>query len=281
MWNQRLKQHPIPQIKPQLGSVDPTTHTVPVQTIPVNDKGVMLTCNSKITAAAEIEEWERAIDIAVGKYYNVWDDARYEVIESTLAGRAKLMWDSYKATTEYQATFVREFQQAPAKGTRMGQMMRLFFCGTTSPTEEARKRQDQARLAMQKLVCCDIAAIDLYNETFMQLHLLMGDFNSLANRRAYFAKLPEPWNHEMTKKYVEPEVNDSVGARMRFVKDEIEGFCTQERLRKASKSNYSNLCGSLIEPYLKIGCEKESRETFMRTRLGLSGCMQMNVRDRG
>lgn len=43
--------------------------------------------------------------------------------------------------------------------------------------------------------------------------------------------------------------------RIKFVNNEIEQFCTQERLRKASKTNYAAMCGSLVEPYLEIGCQ--------------------------
>ena len=61
----------------------------------------------------------------------------------------------------------------------------------------------------------------------------------------------------MTKKYKEPEFNDSLGSRIKFVKNEIAQFCTSERLRRASKTNYSALCSNLEEPYLEIGCQRK------------------------
>lgn len=197
LWRQRMN---VP--RPQFGSIDPVNNTIPVQTVPVNDKGIMLSCDSLLTAAAEIDEWERSIDLAVGRTFSAWDDVRkLAYIEATMTGRAQLLWNNFKATEYYRSSFLKEFKDAQSKGTRMRQVLRLYLFGQTSPEDERRAQREKARLAMQKLVCCDMSQIDLYNETFLHFDLIMGEFNSLANRRAYFAKLPEPWNHEMTKKY--------------------------------------------------------------------------------
>lgn len=99
LWRQRMN---VP--RPQLGSIDPVNNTIPVQTVPVNDKGIMLSCDSLLTAAAEIDEWERSIDLAVGRTFSAWEDVRkLAYIEATMTGRAQLLWNNFKATEYYRS----------------------------------------------------------------------------------------------------------------------------------------------------------------------------------
>lgn len=68
----------------------------------VNDKGICLFYNNPLTAVAEIEEWDIAMDIAIGAKGDEWTESqKFKFMETTFKGKADLLWKGLTKTIGY------------------------------------------------------------------------------------------------------------------------------------------------------------------------------------
>lgn len=123
--------------------------------------------------------------------------------------------------------------------------------------KETRKAKENAWQMLQKLQICKMSEIEPYNSAFARLYWIYGDGANIELKRLYFTKLPNPWNEAMTKSYDETVGPDTLGRRMSFVREKLEAYCLEYRLKKAARANIAALCRQVDLPNLSFGCPSQ------------------------
>lgn len=267
LWNARIKSEPMEydyeRIISQQFDVDTSKWN---ESKPVSKEGIMLYCNNLSRAAIELEAWQSSIDIAIGANPTWSTENKLNYMENTLGGKAKLAWNSFKATPSYQK-FLDSFNQSKGAGITIADALRLEICGRTDKKEEKQELQRKAFLKLQNMQCCTLDKLDEYNDAFSTLFWINGESANQELLALYWAKLPQPFGEEMGMKYKKlgdekgtSKDEDTLGRRMHFVKSELAEFCRREFISQQSRKSLAKICGRYDTPELKFGCTKTTRK---------------------
>ncbi|KAL5984435.1 hypothetical protein ACLOJK_018540 [Asimina triloba] len=228
--------------EPNLGSIDQAVRLSNVKLAPVNDKGVILSCNDWNTSASEINTWESSVDIAIGMHFNDWDaEKKLGYMESTLVDNAKIAWTTFKNTTRY-ATFKAKFLEANGRGSFFGDFLKLEICGITNQNFAESERRKKAWIMLQTLQICDIGRFEEYIAAYQRLYYLSGTLENEELLSLFFTKLLEPWGEAMTRDYDEISPLDTLGRRIAYVREKLSDQCIDWRMKEEARGHYANRC---------------------------------------
>ncbi|XP_049405086.1 uncharacterized protein LOC125868500, partial [Solanum stenotomum] len=135
--------------------------------------------------------------------------------------------------------------------------IRNEFSSTTTEVEEQNKEKQLNRNLMLKLAICNMCYIDEYTCVFREYYY-KGTYNAEEAkeiRKLYFTKLPEPFSSKIIKDWNEAGLQDTLGARMRYLQKWYSEICEKYREEmKMEKTIIRNLacCKDKIAP--QFGC---------------------------
>jgi len=135
--------------------------------------------------------------------------------------------------------------------------IRNEFSSTTTEVEEQNKEKQLNRNLMLKLAICNMCYIDEYTCVFREYYY-KGTYDTEEAkeiRKLYFTKLPEPFSSKIIKDWNEAGLQDTLGARMRYLQKWYSEICEKYREEiKMEKSIIRNLacCKDKIAP--QFGC---------------------------
>jgi len=135
--------------------------------------------------------------------------------------------------------------------------IRNEFSSTTTEVEEQNKEKQLHRNLMLKLAICNMCYIDEYTCVFREYYY-KGTYSAEESkeiRKLYFTKLPEPFSSKIIKDWNEAGLQDTLGARMRYLQKWYTEICEKYREdRKMEKTIIRNLacCKDKIAP--QFGC---------------------------
>lgn len=231
-------------------------HTL-TDTKPVPKEGVMLYCNDPRTAEIEISSWQSAIDIAIGLNPSWNTAAKLNYIENTLGGIAKLAWNSFKNSTNYQE-FSEKFALSNGAGITLADSLRFEICGKTDRETEKLENKRLALNSLHAMRCCSLNSLNEYNQAFSKFYWIIGESGKQEYLDMYFSKLPQPFGDEAKRTY-NTSKGDSIGTRINHVEECLKKLCLQEQLRSQGKQSYT-ICKDYLPISYEFGCSSSKQK---------------------
>ncbi|KAK4713503.1 hypothetical protein R3W88_019410 [Solanum pinnatisectum] len=131
--------------------------------------------------------------------------------------------------------------------------IRNEFSSMTTEEEERNKNKLTNRNLMNKLGICNMCYLDEYNCAYKEYYY-KGVYNTQESpgiRHLHFTKLPEPFSSKIIKAWEEAGLHDTLGARIKFVKQWYANMCENYREDvKMEKTIIKNLacCKDKVAP---------------------------------
>ena len=137
----------------------------------------------------------------------------------------------------------------------------------------------RASLAIEKLTMCKMCYINEYTCEFQRYYYQYFDIDERMQNisQLYYMKLPAPWNlyfEEEFEKHKKQIVGlpNSLGTRIKFLKERLEDLCYQRKLLNKSKKADIALCCDKTNMPTQWGCQrsyskKKSKKKFFKKRI--------------
>lgn len=145
--------------------------------------------------------------------------------------------------------------------------IRNEFSSMSTEIEEAMTEKTINRNLINKLAICNMCYLDEYTCAFKDYYYkrIYTPQESPGIRQLYFTKLPTPFDIRITKAWNEANIQDTLGARIKFVKNWYAELCEKYREDiKMEKTLIKNLscCKDIVAP--QFGCEEKYYKKHIR-----------------
>lgn len=149
-----------------------------------------------------IKEWQQSMDFAIGHHSEWTSDTKFTYQRGSLQGKANDAFEAFQKHDNF-AKWKGEYDTKNGVGNQFQELICLLL-GTHGAvfTEEAvAKECDYAEARLNNIILCDICHFKSYANEYEKLYLKLGVVQDHRYLKAFYSKLPPPWNEICERTY--------------------------------------------------------------------------------
>jgi Zinc knuckle len=244
---------------------------------PIPPNGMYLNIDCELNTKEVLLNWGMSM-----QYFFVYfgsgeeNTVKTDMLTSAFTGNVRNWWYGLTEATKLliKNTVLNSFEQSIEDGVdTMVKYIFSEFLGEDPIRNLALARKNekiQARLNLEKLSICKMCYINEYTCEYQKYYYEYFDSSETLEylKDLYYMKLPVPWNNYFLDEYqkysLQGGIPDSLGSRIKFLKERIEQLCYQRQILMKSRKAEIALCCEKTNMPTQWGCQIYKEKRYKR-----------------